>query len=99
MADGGPLSTDEAMTHGPPSSPSGSGGPQSPPGSAEVLVIGLGYVGLPLAVEASRAGLTVTGFDTNRAVIDGLNSGRSHIPDVADDEIKAMLENLSLIHI
>jgi UDP-N-acetyl-D-mannosaminuronate dehydrogenase len=35
-------------------------------------VIGLGYVGLPLAVEASRAGLTVTGFDTNRTVIDGL---------------------------
>jgi UDP-N-acetyl-D-mannosaminuronate dehydrogenase len=41
-------------------------------------VIGLGYVGLPLAVEASRAGLTVTGFDTNRAVINGLNSARSH---------------------
>ena len=56
-------------------------------------MIGLGYVGLPLAVEASRAGLTVTGFDTNRAVIDELNSGRSHIPDVADDEIKAILED------
>ena len=56
-------------------------------------MIGLGYVGLPLAVEASRAGLTVTGFDTNRAVIDGLNSARSHIPDVADGEIKSMLED------
>ena len=56
-------------------------------------MIGLGYVGLPLAVEASRAGLTVIGFDISRAVIHGLNSGRSHIPDVADDEIKAILED------
>jgi UDP-N-acetyl-D-glucosamine dehydrogenase len=87
------LSTDEALTHVLPSSRSCSSGPQSPPRSAEVLVVGLGYVGLPLAVEASRAGLMVTGFDTSRAVIDGLNSGRSHIPDVADDEIKAMLED------
>jgi UDP-N-acetyl-D-glucosamine dehydrogenase len=61
--------------------------------SPEVLVIGLGYVGLPLAAEASRAGLTVTGFDTDDAVVDGLNSARSHIPDLADDEIKAMLKD------
>src|SRR5262245_63252394 len=78
------------MTHVPPSSRSCSSGPQGHSRSPEVLVIGLGYVGLPLAVEASRAGLTVTGFDTDRAVIDGLNSGRSHIHDVADAEIKAM---------
>jgi UDP-N-acetyl-D-glucosamine dehydrogenase len=87
------LNTGEAMTHVPPSSRSRPSGPQGPSGSPEVLVIGLGYVGLPLAVEASRAGLTVTGFDTNRAVIEGLNSARSHIPDVADDEIEAMLED------
>src|SRR5580693_1716059 len=81
------------MTHMPPSTRSRPSGPQGPSGSPEVLVIGLGYVGLPLAVEASRAGLTVIGFDTNRAVTEGLNSARSHIPDVADDEIEAMLED------
>ena len=54
--------------------------------------MGLGYVGLPFAVEASRSGLTVTGFDTSQAVVDGLNSGRSHIPDVADDDIRVLLQ-------
>lgn len=93
MTDRGSLNTDEAMTHVPLSSRSYSTGPQGASRSPEVLVIGLGYAGLPLAVEASRAGLRVTGFDTNRAVINGLNSARFHIPDVADDEIKAMLED------
>ena len=88
----GSLNTDEAMTHVSPTSRSCSSRPQGTSRSPEVLVIGLGYVGLPLAIEASRAGLTVTGFDTNRAVIDGLNSARSHIPDVADSDIKRMLE-------
>jgi UDP-N-acetyl-D-glucosamine dehydrogenase len=87
------LKTDEAMTHVSPSSRSCFSCVQGTSRSPEVLVIGLGYVGLPLAVEASRAGLTVTGFDTNGAVIDGLNSARSHIPDVADSEIKSMLED------
>lgn len=59
--------------------------------SPEILVIGLGYVGLPLALEACRVGLTVTGFDTQRAVIDGLTSARSHVPDVTDDDVGAML--------
>ena len=87
------MNIDEAMTSVLPSSRGCSSGPQDPSRSPEVLVIGLGYVGLPLAVEASRAGLTVTGFDTNGAVVDGLNSARSHIPDVADDEVKAILKD------
>ena len=57
----------------------------------ELLVIGLGYVGLALAAEASRSGLTVIGFDTNAAVACQLNSGRSHIPDVSPDDISDML--------
>jgi UDP-N-acetyl-D-glucosamine dehydrogenase len=44
----------------------------------DVLVIGLGYVGLPLAVQAARAGFRVTGFDTSAAVTRALNAGRSH---------------------
>ena len=68
MTDRGSLNTDEATTHVPLSSRNCSTVPQGASRSPEVLVIGLGYVGLPLAAEASRAGLTVTGFDTNRAV-------------------------------
>ncbi len=56
-----------------------------------VVIIGLGYVGLPLAAEAVRAGLTVTGLDVKQATVDGLNSGRSHIDDLADADIAAMV--------
>jgi len=48
-------------------------------------VIGLGYVGLPLAVEAARAGVRVLGFDVSEDVVEGINSGRSHIQDLTDD--------------
>jgi UDP-N-acetyl-D-glucosamine dehydrogenase len=51
--------------------------------SALCGVVGLGYVGLPLAMEFVRAGYRVLGFDLNAAVVDGLNAGRSHIQDVA----------------
>jgi UDP-N-acetyl-D-glucosamine dehydrogenase len=57
----------------------------------DVLVIGLGYVGLPLAVEASRSGLFVVGYDTSAEVVNGLNCGRSHIADVSPGDISAML--------
>lgn len=50
-------------------------------------VIGLGYVGLPLAVEAARSGIKVLGFDVKEKVTQGLNGGRSHIQDLTDDEI------------
>jgi UDP-N-acetyl-D-glucosamine dehydrogenase len=54
-------------------------------------VIGLGYVGLPLAAEATRAGLTVVGYDISPSIVSGLNSGQSHIADVSSGEIAAML--------
>jgi nucleotide sugar dehydrogenase len=54
-------------------------------------VVGLGYVGLPLAAEATRCGLIVTGYDLSDAVVSGLNVGRSHIADVSGDEVAAML--------
>jgi nucleotide sugar dehydrogenase len=53
----------------------------------DVLVIGLGYVGLPLAVQAARAGFRVTGFDTSAVITEGLNAGRSHVDDVTGAEV------------
>jgi len=60
--------------------------------SARVGVIGLGYVGLPLAVEYARAGFKVTGLDVDRNKVDALNSGRSYIKDVPEDQIKSLME-------
>ncbi len=53
----------------------------------DLAVVGLGYVGLPLAVAASVAGHRVLGLDVDPAVVDGLNGGRSHIEDVPDDAV------------
>jgi UDP-N-acetyl-D-glucosamine dehydrogenase len=59
--------------------------------TVDAVIIGMGYVGLPLAREASAAGLTVIGFDVNPEVVDGLNHGRSHVDDLADSDVGAML--------
>ena len=58
----------------------------------DTAIIGLGYVGLPLAQEASKVGLKVLGFDVSQRVVDGLNSGRSHVDDLSDDDIAEMRE-------
>ena len=55
----------------------------------KVCIVGLGYVGLPLAVALSRAGVEVTGYDANPARVAALGSGRSGIEDVSDDELAA----------
>ena len=57
----------------------------------DVLVIGLGYVGLPLAIAAARSGFRVTGLDTSEKLVAGLMAGRSHVDDVTDAEIADML--------
>ena len=62
---------------------------------ADLLVIGLGYVGLPLAREAAFAGLTVVGYDLNTEVVAGLNAGRSHVGDVPAADIAEMLRRVS----
>jgi len=49
---------------------------------ARVGIVGLGYVGLPLAVEFAQAGFTVTGIDIDAAKVDALNRGESYIQDV-----------------
>jgi UDP-N-acetyl-D-glucosamine dehydrogenase len=53
--------------------------------SAVFGIVGLGYVGLPLAMELVRAGFRVVGFDVNQGMVDALNAGRSHIQDVPSD--------------
>jgi UDP-N-acetyl-D-glucosamine dehydrogenase len=59
--------------------------------SVDVAVIGLGYVGLPLAKEASNAGMAVLGFDVNESVVDALNAGHSHVDDLSDADIAKMI--------
>src|SRR6185295_10461580 len=59
---------------------------------AVVGVIGLGYVGLPLAVEFGRAGFTVIGFEVDTARIDIINKGQSYIPDVPAQVVQALVE-------
>jgi len=51
-------------------------------------IIGLGYVGLPLALEFARAGFRTTGIDVDRTKVDAINAGRSYIVDVDDAEIR-----------
>ena len=50
-------------------------------------IIGLGYVGLPLAIEFARAGFHVTGIDVDRDKVERIMAGRSYVVDVGDDEI------------
>jgi UDP-N-acetyl-D-glucosamine dehydrogenase len=51
--------------------------------TAHTGVIGLGYVGLPLALEMVHAGFQVTGVDLAKAKVDSINAGLSYVPDVA----------------
>jgi UDP-N-acetyl-D-glucosamine dehydrogenase len=59
--------------------------------TARIGVIGLGYVGLPLAVEFARAGFDVTGFDVDSSKVDEINAGRSYIGDVKTEELAAQV--------
>ena len=54
-------------------------------------IVGLGYVGLPLAVELAKAGYRVLGFDIIQRVVDGLNDGRSHVKDITDAQLQEAL--------
>ena len=57
----------------------------------DLLVIGLGYVGLPLVREATKAGLSAVGYDVGQGVVNGLNGGHSHVDDISDDDVARML--------
>jgi len=57
----------------------------------DLAIIGLGYVGMPLAKEATAAGLRVAGLDLDPRKVDALNAGRSYIDDLTDADLDGML--------
>ncbi|WP_326681943.1 nucleotide sugar dehydrogenase [Streptomyces sp. NBC_01237] len=57
---------------------------------SDLVVIGLGYVGLPLAVEAGRSGLSVIGLDRDAATVARLNDGVSHVDDIDDATVDGL---------
>jgi UDP-N-acetyl-D-glucosamine dehydrogenase len=58
---------------------------------ARVGVIGLGYVGLPLAVEFAHRGFPTTGFDIDESKARAINGGHSYIPDVAESDLRKVV--------
>ena len=60
--------------------------------SAVMGVIGLGYVGLPLAAELADAGYRVLGFDVTARVVEGINAGRSHVQDVPTERLAKLVK-------
>lgn len=64
---------------------------------ATIGVVGLGYVGLPLAVEKVKAGYKVIGFDVQQARVDQVNNGVNYIGDVVDEELKEFTTSNQLI--
>src|SRR4051812_16445531 len=59
--------------------------------TAVLGVIGLGYVGLPLAVEMARSGYRVLGVDVSERVVAGINRGESHIQDIPSERLAAFV--------
>ena len=59
---------------------------------AQVGVVGLGYVGLPLVVEFAQAGFTVTGIDVMQSKVDAINRGESYVQDVPTSVLKPLVE-------
>lgn len=57
-----------------------------------VAIIGQGYVGLTIAVGAASAGHTVVGFDVNKALVDQLNQGHSHIEGISDIDVNRLID-------
>jgi len=63
---------------------------------ARIAILGLGYVGLPLAVVFGEAGFRVTGIDPDTRKVDALNKGVSYIPDVKTEAIAALVKSGNL---
>jgi UDP-N-acetyl-D-glucosamine dehydrogenase len=61
--------------------------------TARIGVIGMGYVGLPLAVEFAQAGFRATGFEVDARKADTINQGQSYIIDVPSEHVAALVEN------
>ena len=61
--------------------------------TARIAVMGMGYVGLPLAVVFAEAGFNVTGIDPDRRKIDLLNRGESYIPDISTESVAKLVQS------
>jgi UDP-N-acetyl-D-glucosamine dehydrogenase len=61
--------------------------------SAKVGIVGLGYVGLPLAVEFAKAGFRVVGYDVSERVVTALGAGRSHVQDVPSADLASLVRS------
>lgn len=59
--------------------------------TARIGVVGLGYVGLPLAMLYSKAGFRVTGFDIDPVKVDALNGGRSYIKSIMEEDVQKLI--------
>lgn len=64
--------------------------------TATLGVCGLGYVGLPLAVEKAKAGFKVLGFDVQEAKVNMVNNGENYIGDVVNEDLKAIVDSGNL---
>ena len=60
--------------------------------TVRVGVVGLGYVGLPLAVEKAKAGFETVGFDVQAEKVDMVNAGHNYIGDVVDSDLAALVK-------
>jgi len=56
-----------------------------------LVVIGQGYIGLPMALRAAEKGFSVVGLDNQASIVEALNAGRSHVDDVSDVDLKSGL--------
>ena len=63
---------------------------------AVVGIIGLGYVGLPIAVETAKVGFNVIGFDVKKDKVEEVNGGKNYIQDIDDDILKEVISNKKL---
>ena len=61
--------------------------------TARVGIVGLGYVGLPLAVEFARAGFSVTGIDVSESKVRQVNAGESYIGDIPTSTVAALVSS------
>jgi len=61
--------------------------------TAKLGVVGLGYVGLPLAVEKAKAGYRVIGFDVQDKKVDMVNKGENYIGDIIDSDLKKLIKD------
>ncbi|HPJ24392.1 MAG TPA: NAD(P)-binding domain-containing protein, partial [Bacillota bacterium] len=64
--------------------------------TAKIGVLGLGYVGLPLAVEKAKAGYNVIGFDIQPDKVEKVNKGENYIGDVVNEDLEEIINNHKL---